>query len=149
MLKMTIRILTAYLRHNAVPLAELPELIKSIHNAVLSASARPAAERVPAAVRKSVQRDYLICLEDGAKLKMLKRHLRIYNMTPDQYRAKWGLPPEYPMTAPAYASRRSELARAGLGRSRKAMGTGPEASHAASARPPIALSNGVGAEAEG
>ncbi len=120
---MTAEIVAAFLAANSVQATQLPELIRSVFTALNSLDGRPeepVAEPLKPAVpiRKSVTRDYIVCLEDGKKLKMLKRHLRTtYNMSPEDYRAKWGLPAEYPMVAPAYAERRSEFAKKiGLGR---------------------------------
>ncbi len=113
------KIVAAQLSGNSVPPADLPGLIRSVHDALASAGAPPAPAPEPAVpVKKSVTPNYLVCLEDGKKLKMLKRHLKTaYNMSPDDYRAKWGLASDYPMGAPAYARQRSELAKAiGLGR---------------------------------
>jgi predicted transcriptional regulator len=116
-------IVAAYVSANTVPATQLPELINSVIRAIASVeeqTAAPNAEppKPPVSIRKSVTPDYIICLEDGRKLKMLKRHLRTtYNMSPADYRAKWGLPAEYPMVAPNYAARRSEYAKKfGLGR---------------------------------
>ena len=121
--RMTAEIVSAFLAANSVQATQLPELIRSVFTALNSLDGRPeepVAEPLKPAVpiRKSVTRDYIVCLEDGKKLKMLKRHLRTtYNMSPEDYRAKWGLPAEYPMVAPAYAERRSEFAKKiGLGR---------------------------------
>src|SRR5215813_14710319 len=114
-------IVAAHLSNNNVPSAELPQLIREVYQALAAASggapapaARPEAA-VP--VKKSVTPDYIVCLEDGKKLKMLKRHLRTaYDMSPDQYRQRWGLPADYPLVAPNYAKTRSKLAREiGLG----------------------------------
>jgi len=122
-------LVSAFVSNNPVPAAELPALIGSVHQALTkvagSTSAQPAEEpkKAPAvSVKKSVQPDYIVCLEDGKRFKSLKRHLRtVYDLTPDQYRAKWGLPADYPMTAPNYAAARSELARSmGLGARRRA-----------------------------
>ncbi|MBW6399869.1 MucR family transcriptional regulator [Roseomonas sp. HJA6] len=122
MLQLTASIVAAHVSNNPVPAGDLPSLISGVYAAlsgIEQAAKEPAAvKQEPAvAIRKSVQRDYLICLEDGRKLKMLKRHLATaYGMTPDQYREKWGLPADYPMVAPAYAERRSTLAKEiGLG----------------------------------
>jgi predicted transcriptional regulator len=120
--RMTAEIVAAFLAANTVQATQLPELIRSVFIALQSldgqaeAPAEPLKPAVP--IRKSVTRDYIVCLEDGKKLKMLKRHLRTtYNMSPDEYRAKWGLSADYPMVAPAYAERRSEFAKKiGLGR---------------------------------
>ena len=121
-------IVAAYVGRNDVPLERLSEVINTVHTAVLGLS-KPATEAkpVPAVdVDKSVFPDYIICLEDGKKLKMLKRHLQTaYQMTPEQYRAKWNLDANYPMTAPDYAKVRSTLAKQiGLGTgARAARGT--------------------------
>jgi len=116
-------IVGAYVSNNSVPAADLPALIQSVH-AALGATARgkteePAVELKPAVpIKKSITPDYLISLEDGKKYKSLKRHLRTaYDMSPEDYRAKWGLPADYPMVAPNYAAARSQLAlKMGLGR---------------------------------
>ncbi|HEV2674731.1 MAG TPA: MucR family transcriptional regulator [Aliidongia sp.] len=122
-LGLTAEIVAAFLSNNTVAIADLPNVIQSVHRALSGVAApelAPVAEKlVPAVpIKKSVTPDYIVCLEDGKKLKMLKRHLSsTYNLTPDEYRAKWGLPPDYPMTAPTYAAQRSSLARSiGLGR---------------------------------
>jgi predicted transcriptional regulator len=119
---LTGRITAAYLRGNALPAADIASVIGIVHGSLLHL-AQPApqqeeTQKPAVAIRKSVTAEYIVCLEDGRKLKMLKRHLRTtYGMTPDQYRAKWNLPVDYPMVAPAYAEKRSEFARAnGLGR---------------------------------
>lgn len=118
-------IVSAYVAHNAVPASDLPTLIKTIHVSLDRVEAEPKpvpaveAQQQPAvAIKKSVTDDYIVCLEDGRKFKSLKRHLQsAYGLSPEQYRVKWGLPRDYPMVAPAYASQRSELARKiGLGR---------------------------------
>jgi predicted transcriptional regulator len=122
-MRMTTDIVTAFVANNKLTPEELTELIRSVHRTLAglsSGAAAPAQERPkPAApINKSVQHDYIICLEDGKKLKMLKRYLRsTYNMSPDDYRKRWGLPADYPMVAPAYAARRSEFAKKiGLGK---------------------------------
>jgi predicted transcriptional regulator len=119
-------IVSAYVSNNSVPASELPTLLSSIYAAltkrVQAQSQELQAELTPAVpVKKSVTGDAIICLEDGKKFKSLKRHLRTtYDMTPEQYRAKWGLPADYPMVAPNYAKARSELARTmGLGQQRR------------------------------
>jgi predicted transcriptional regulator len=121
-------IVSAYVSHNSVQKSDLPELIRSVA-AQLQAMQTPtlaptveAAPQTPAvAIKRSVGKDYIVCLEDGKKFKSLKRHLRTaYNMTPDQYRTKWSLPADYPMVAPNYAKARSQLAKSmGLGQSRR------------------------------
>src|SRR3989344_3827831 len=119
LLEMTADIVSAYVGNNNVQASEVPGLISSIH-AALSQVSTGAAEPEPepaVPIRKSITPDYLICLEDGRKFKSLKRHLRTkYNMSPEEYRAKWGLPKDYPMVAPNYAKARSDLAKQmGLG----------------------------------
>ena len=118
----TARIVEAYVSHNSIDIKDLPSLIGEVHNALAKASgAEPVVEREeqkPAvSAKRSVMPDYIICLEDGKKFKSLKRHLRThYNLSPEEYREKWGLPHDYPMVAPNYARARSELAkRMGLG----------------------------------
>mgnify|MGYP003401656579 CR=1 FL=1 len=122
LIEMVSDIVSAYVAHNPVPVADLPKLIEKVHATLTeietSGSAEVTPELKPAvAVRKSVTDDHIVCLEDGKKFKSLKRHLRTqYNMTPEQYRDKWGLPPDYPMVAPNYAVARSQLAKKmGLG----------------------------------
>jgi len=126
---LTAGIVAAYVSHNLVPASDIPALIDQVHGALamISTGQRPAppddlSPMVP--VRKSVTPDYLICLEDGKRFKSLKRHLRAqYNMSPDQYREKWGLPRDYPMVAPNYAATRSRLAmQIGLGQGRRRRG---------------------------
>lgn len=122
-LRMTADIVASYLSNNKVSQDELTDLIRSVHRTMsglaLGASDKPEERPKPAVpIGKSIQHDYLVCLEDGKKLKMLKRYLRsTYSLSPDEYRKRWGLPADYPMVAPAYAARRSEFAkRIGLGR---------------------------------
>ena len=122
LLQITSDIVSAHVSNNPVPLGELPGLIQTVYSTLTGLSApapEPEVELKPAVnPKKSVTDEYIVCLEDGKKLKMLKRHLMTaYNMTPEQYRAKWGLPYDYPMVAPAYAKKRQELAKKiGLGR---------------------------------
>ncbi|MFD1703011.1 MucR family transcriptional regulator [Methylopila henanensis] len=118
-------IVSAYVSNNSVPAADLPALIADVHVALSRVSegeAEPVAEAPKPAVpvRKSVTPDFIVCLEDGKKFKSLKRHLRTqYDMSPEEYREKWGLPADYPMVAPNYAAARSELAKKmGLGQQR-------------------------------
>ena len=125
-LELATDIVSAFVSNNSVPAADLPALIGSVHDAlnrVASGSTEQPQEALRPAVpiKKSVQPDYIICLEDGRKFKSLKRHLRtVYNLTPDQYRAKWGLRHDYPMVAPNYAASRSALAKSmGLGNRRR------------------------------
>ncbi len=125
LLALTSDIVAAHVSNNAISTSELPSLIETVYrklNQLGGQGGEPEAELKPAVpIKKSVQDDHIVCLEDGKKLKMLKRHLKTaYNMTPDEYRAKWGLPPDYPMVAPAYARKRQELAKQiGLGRKPK------------------------------
>ena len=124
LLGLTSQIVSAFVSKNNIPASDIPSLIKSVHQSLATLgqaeeSAQPPAELKPAVpVKKSVTADYIVCLEDGKKLKMLKRHLASsYGMTPDEYRAKWGLPSDYPMVAPNYAKARSDLAvKLGLGK---------------------------------
>ncbi|MEO0036330.1 MucR family transcriptional regulator [Phaeospirillum tilakii] len=120
LLALTTEIVAAHVGNNNVALGELPHLIQEVYRTLAAVGTAPAAPERPqpaVAVRKSVTPDYIICLEDGKKLKMLKRHLKTaYNMTPEEYRDRWGLPPDYPMVAPNYAQHRSSLAKKiGLG----------------------------------
>ena len=123
---LTATIVSAYVSNNPTPAADIPNLISQIHAALLRVSAArvetPAEPAKPAvSVKKSMTPDYLVCLEDGKRFKSLKRHLRTqYNMTPEKYREKWGLPADYPMVAPNYAVARSDLAKKmGLGQQRR------------------------------
>ena len=123
---LTASIVSAYVSNNSVPSADLPALIGQVHSALVRVSGgdgeisneplKPAVS-----VKKSITPDFIVCLEDGKKFKSLKRHLRTqYNMTPEQYREKWGLAPDYPMVAPNYAAARSHLAKQmGLGQQRR------------------------------
>lgn len=122
-LRMVVDVVAAYLSNNQVATSQIPEVINSVFNSLDSLENNqpeaPVESQKPAtSIRKSVTPEYIICLEDGKKLKMLKRHLRTnYNMTPEEYRTKWQLPPDYPMVAPNYAKQRSEFAKSiGLGR---------------------------------
>jgi predicted transcriptional regulator len=126
-IELTADIVSAYLRNNPTPAAEVPELIAQVHASLTRLSsarvevATPEPAKPAVTVKKSVTSDYLVCLEDGKRFKSLKRHLRTqYNMTPEQYREKWSLPPDYPMVAPNYAVARSQLAKKmGLGQQRR------------------------------
>jgi predicted transcriptional regulator len=125
-IELTADIVSAYVSNNSVPAGDISALISQVHSALLrvsngqgevvSETLKPAV-----AVKKSITPEYLICLEDGKKFKSLKRHLRTqYNMTPEHYREKWGLAPDYPMVAPKYAEARSQLAKQmGLGQQRR------------------------------
>ena len=121
MLRMTTSVVTAYVGNNILPPTQIPDVIKTVYGSLTGLSRTAGSRDVPkpaVPVRRSVTPDYIVCLEDGRKLKMLKRHLRTtYNMTVDDYRQKWGLPVDYPMVAPNYAKQRSAFAkRIGLGR---------------------------------
>ena len=123
LLALTADIVAAHVAHNRVTVGELPELISKVHGALATLgqdiAAPTAAEQKPAvSIRSSIKPDHIICLEDGKKLTMLKRYLHTnFGMTPQQYRAKWKLPADYPMVAPNYAEKRRTLAKAiGLGR---------------------------------
>jgi predicted transcriptional regulator len=121
-LTLTAQIVSAHVRHNSLQPDALPALIRSVHSTLANigtSTPAPAEKPQPSVpVKRSVFPDYIVCLEDGKRLKMLKRHLQTaYNMTPDQYRERWGLPHDYPMVAPKYAAHRSSLAKSiGLGR---------------------------------
>ncbi len=124
LLALTTDIITSHLSRNAVGASEIPGLIREIYSTLATVgTSEPVSDRPQPAisVRKSVQPDYIISLEDGKKLKMLKRHLKTaYNMTPEEYRQRWGLPSDYPMVAPNYATQRRNLAKKiGLGTRRK------------------------------
>ena len=120
-LSLTGIIATAFISNNQVPAAQLPDLIKNVHTTLAGLKSGPVDPALKPAVpiKKSVTAEYVICLEDGKRLKMLKRYLRSrYALSPEEYRQKWGLPADYPMVAPNYAARRSEFAKKiGLGRS--------------------------------
>jgi len=126
-IELAAEIVAAFVANNSLPISELPALIHSVHAALTgvvsgSAGAAPPVEKKEPAVsiRKSITPDYLVCLDDGKKFKSLRRHLATLGLTPDEYRAKWGLAADYPMVAPNYAAQRSELAkRSGLGQLRK------------------------------
>jgi predicted transcriptional regulator len=123
LLRMAVDIVSAYVGNNPVPVSQVPEIISTIYGSLNALNGQPVTgssepPKPAVSVRRSVTPEYIICLEDGKRLKMLKRHLRAsYGMTPDEYRAKWGLPPDYPMVAPNYAEQRSAFAKKiGLGR---------------------------------
>jgi predicted transcriptional regulator len=125
-IELAAEVVAAYISNNPLPKSELPDLILAVHSAVQtlgkgSDAARPQATTKPPAVPvgKSITPDYVICLEDGKKYKSLRRHLRLFDLTPEQYREKWNLPADYPMVAPNYAAKRSMLAKKiGLGQKR-------------------------------
>ena len=124
--ELTSEVVSAYVSNNIVPADQLPSLIRDVHGALSNTSGssmveEPKEKQKPAVpIKKSLTHDYLICLEDGKQFKSLKRHLKThYDLSPEQYREKWGLPADYPMVAPAYAEARSKLAREmGLGQKR-------------------------------
>jgi predicted transcriptional regulator len=124
LVELTAEIVSAYVTNNPVPVSDLPALIESVHRSIsnLGSSAndvKAEADQKPAVnPKRSVQNDYIVCLEDGQKFRSLKRHLSSkYGMTPEEYRLKWNLPADYPMVAPSYAKARSEMAKSmGLGR---------------------------------
>ena len=125
-IELTADIVSAYVANNTVAATEIPALINQVHGALMRVSSgqgeaptEPLKPAVP--IKRSITAEHIICLEDGKKFKSLKRHLRTqYNMTPEQYREKWGLPPDYPMVAPNYAAARSQLAKQmGLGQQRR------------------------------
>ena len=121
LLTLTTNIVAAHVSNNSVAVADLPRLIREVHDTLSSVAGgggREPERPTPAVpIKKSVTPDHIICLDDGKKLKMLKRHLKTaYNLTPEEYRERWGLPPDYPMVAPNYAKQRSKLAKQiGLG----------------------------------
>ncbi|HEV8408483.1 MAG TPA: MucR family transcriptional regulator [Sphingomicrobium sp.] len=125
LLTLTADIVAAHVSNNSVAVNDLPNLIQNVHSAlsgISQSSSAPEPKPEPkVSIRSSVKPDYIVCLEDGKKLKMLKRHLMThYNMTPEQYRQKWGLSPDYPMVAPNYAEQRRTLAKSiGLGTKRR------------------------------
>jgi predicted transcriptional regulator len=132
LLRMTTEVVAAYVSNNTLATGQLGDVIHAVYNSLRSldgqvVEAVQEVQKPAVPVRKSITPEYLVCLEDGKKLKMLKRHLRsTYNLSPDEYRAKWGLPPDYPMVAPKYAQQRSDFAKKiGLGR-----GTGRRAARA-------------------
>jgi predicted transcriptional regulator len=118
-------IVAAYVSKNPIPVSDIPVMIRSVHSGLVGASGgatpdQPVTLKPAVPVKRSITPDHIVCLEDGKKLKMLKRHLRTrFKMTPDEYRAKWGLPHDYPMVAPNYSERRSQFAKEfGLGKTR-------------------------------
>ncbi|TJV46239.1 MAG: MucR family transcriptional regulator [Mesorhizobium sp.] len=126
LIELTADVVSAYVSNNPVPVGDLPALIGQVHSALKSTAggvsvAEPEALKPAVPIKKSIMADYIICLEDGKKFKSLKRHLSTrYGLTPDEYRAKWGLATDYPMVAPNYAAARSALAKTmGLGRKPK------------------------------
>ncbi|USI73158.1 MucR family transcriptional regulator [Sphingomonas morindae] len=151
-IELTAEIVSAHVSNNNVAAGDVPALIQTVHDALARTAApapEPAARQEPAvSIRASVKPDYIVCLEDGAKLKMLKRYLRTrYDMSPEDYRAKWGLPNDYPMVAPNYAEQRRSLAhQIGLGRKKPEPETKAPARKAA-AKPRSAKAAKAAAEA--
>ena len=124
LLKLTAEIVAAHVSNNTLPASELPQLISQVHASLSNTGKVSSTEERPAPavpIKKSVMPDHIVCLEDGKKLKMLKRHLKTsYDLTPEQYRERWGLPADYPMVASSYSARRAELAKKiGLGSMRR------------------------------
>jgi predicted transcriptional regulator len=125
LISLTAEIVTAHVENNHVTISDLPGLIANVHSALVglgtSASPHPAPPQPATSVRASIKPDHLVCLEDGKKVKMLKRHLSTeHGLTPDEYRAKWNLPAGYPMVAPNYAEQRKQIAlKIGLGQTRR------------------------------
>lgn len=124
LIALTSDIVAAHVSNNSVAVSDLPLIINNVHSALSGLSGKAAEQARPdpaVPIKSSIKPDYIVCLEDGKKLKMLKRHLMThYGMTPDEYRVKWGLPSNYPMVAPNYAEKRRELAKAiGLGKKKK------------------------------
>ncbi len=114
LLEHTTRIVASHMSHNAIAATDVPGLISTVHQALATLGPEEAAPKPKPAVpiKQSVKSEYIVCLDDGRKLKMLKRHLRTaYNMSPDEYRQRWGLPGDYPMVAPNYTAMRSKLAK--------------------------------------
>jgi predicted transcriptional regulator len=137
-IELAAEIVAAFVANNSLPIAELSALIQSTHAALERLASGPdtapqVEKKEPAvSIRKSITPDFLVCLDDGKKFKSLRRHLATLGMTPDQYRAKWGLPSDYPMVAPNYAAARSQLAKqSGLGQLRKNAAPAKKASAAA------------------
>ena len=121
-LSLVTEIVSAFVSNNSVSNKQIPDLITSVHQTLMKVTGQVPEILKPAVpIKRSVTPDYIVCLEDGKKLKMLKRHLRTsYNLSPEEYRKKWGLLDDYPMVAPKYAAKRSELAKKiGLGKSRR------------------------------
>ena len=123
LLRMSVEIVSAYVSNNSITAAQIPDVINSVHGALntlngQSRASKTETQKPAVSIRRSIHPDYIVCLEDGKKLKMLKRHLRAaYGLSPDEYRAKWGLSTDYPMVAPNYAQQRSVFAKEiGLGR---------------------------------
>lgn len=139
LITLTSNIVSAYVSHNTIVAENIPSFISAVHSALNNANThgaeKPKEELKPAVpIKKSVTPDYIVCLEDGKKFKSLKRHLRTrYDMSPEQYREKWGLPHDYPMVAPVYAATRSQLAKTmGLGQRRQAAASAQELSSSSS-----------------
>ena len=125
LLALTTDIVSSHVSNNTVQVGELPQLIQHVYSALVTAGTGGAVRASPRSkpavpIKRSVKPNYIVCLEDGRKLKVLKRHLKVHDMTPGEYRRRWGLPSDYPMVAPNYARQRSELAKKiGLGKKRR------------------------------
>lgn len=126
LLEMTARIAAVYVQNNPTPIHQVPEIVRTIHQSLQGLRGGdflpvPTTPEPAVPIKRSIRPDHLVCLEDGKQLKMLRRYLKSrYNLTPEAYRTKWGLPPDYPMVAPNYARQRSEFAKKiGLGRGRR------------------------------
>src|SRR5215207_7467742 len=138
--ELTAELVSAYVSHNALPASDLPSLIDAVHTTLRQVSSSKAEQptempKPPVPIKTSITSDYLISLEDGKPYRSLTRHLAKRGLTPDAYRRKWGLPPSYPMVAPNYAQRRSELAKAlGLGQQRRTESSTPEGTPPTSGR---------------
>jgi predicted transcriptional regulator len=130
-ISLTVEVVSAFVSNNSLPVGELPALIQSTHDALTSVwtavetPPQPRAKEPAVPIRKSITPEYIVCLEDGLRFRSLKRHIGTLGMTPDQYREKWGLPADYPMASPAYAAKRSALAK-GMGLGQKRRKSAPE-----------------------
>src|SRR5829696_6089469 len=149
---LTAEVVSAYVANNSLRPADIPDLIESVHRALQGLTAPPKAEpekrEPPVSIRKSITPDFLISLEDGRRYKSMKRHLTGRGLSPEQYREKWGLRPDYPMVAPSYSKARSELAKA-LGLGQFAMGLGRAAPKARRSAEPARTDPGSGVRAPG
>ena len=153
LLTLTAQIVAAHVTGNTVPPDALPSLINDVYDALARVDAPVAEAQQPqepaVPIKRSIQHDALICLEDGAKLKVLTRYLVRFGLTPETYRAKWGLPRDYPMVAPAYAARRSALAKQfGLGTASRTVDSAPQEEPELGAEPELEMKPAIGAEPE-
>lgn len=131
LLDLTLRIVTVYVSHNPLPRSELPEFIGAVHRSLveLAKAAAPIVQRPPLPIRKTITPDYLVSLEDGRPYRSLRRHLRARGLTPEEYRAKWGLPNDYPMVARSLSERRSQIAKHLRQESSSLAGPAPGSAH--------------------